>query len=229
MSLGTRPASLELMDRRAFLACCQYVGRNFELNSAECVAIVAYEEETADDAVARLLEAVELVKEYTASSPVIARDDAGDDDIWAVRKALAKVDHLHGSVEYVGEDIVVPYADMPSFIERLGEIASRHDGVMITNSGHAADGNLHTTIHRMPKLDARLWRKTLRNLKDEIYAEMARAGGKLSGEHGIGSKRVDDFSRIADPAEMKLLVAVKKSLDPNGIMNPGTIFPIDES
>ena len=150
-----------------------------------------------------------------------------EDDIWNVRKALAEADHLYGSVEAVGEDVVVPCAFMPSFIEKLGEIESRYSGIMITNCGHAADGNLHSTIHRMPGLSAAEWGEKLEQVKGEIYQEMQVLGGKITGEHGIGSKRVKDFLGVAKASELELLRTVKKSWAPNGILNPGTILPID--
>ncbi|MDR3333162.1 MAG: FAD-binding oxidoreductase [Synergistaceae bacterium] len=228
MSLGPHPASLELMDRRAFSACCLYTGKNLDLNDAECVVLVSYEEDSLEAAFGRLSGAVSAVADLTVATPVIARDSQQEEYIWTIRKALAEANHLYGSVEVTGEDIVVPFAYMPPFIERLGEIESRHEGIMITNCGHAADGNLHTTIHRMPGLRDDEWTRSIRLVKDEIYGEMRKIGGKLSGEHGIGSNRVDDFSRLADPVEMKLLMAIKKSIDPNGIMNPGTIFPLEQ-
>ncbi|MDR1977164.1 MAG: FAD-binding oxidoreductase [Synergistaceae bacterium] len=229
LASGQPPASLELMDRRAFSACNRYAGNVFDLDlfgprEISCAVLASYEEDSLETALRCLTEAAGRVGDLTAAPAFIAGDQRQEEDIWNVRKALAEADHLYGSVEVVGEDIVVPYASMPTFIEKLGEIESRHRGVMLTNCGHAADGNLHTTIHRMPELSSEEWGETLELLKEEIYREMRLLGGKLTGEHGVGSKRVRDFARVTDPGEMSLLRAVKKSWDPNGILNPGTIF-----
>jgi glycolate oxidase len=52
-------------------------------------------------------------------------------------------------------------------------------------------------------------------------------GGKLSGEHGIGYKRVNLLEQFASPIELKMMRAIKKALDPNLIMNPGKVFNME--
>jgi glycolate oxidase len=244
LSSGQTPASLELMDRRAFAACNRQAGNIFapeilgfsgnpgfskdpDGGGVRCVVLVSYEDDDLETALRCLTEAAKSTEGLTVAASIVADSQSREDDIWNVRKALAEADHLYGSVEVAGEDVVVPYAFMPSFIGKLGEIESRYPGIMITNCGHAADGNLHSTIHRMPELSEEEWREKLSRVKAEIYQEMRRLGGKITGEHGIGSKRVKDFLDVTNPDELSLLRAVKKSWDPNGILNPGTILPVD--
>ena len=62
---------------------------------------------------------------------------------------------------------------------------------------------------------------------EDLYAVVARMGGKISGEHGIGLKRKKYMAEFMSPVEMGLIKAIKKAWDPNGIMNPGKLFDPD--
>ncbi len=87
------------------------------------------------------------------------------------------------------------------------------------------DGNVHADILK-DDIDIEKWNEQLPLIQNEIYGFVYSLGGKLSGEHGIGHKRIDLMEKFAHPVELKMMKAVKKALDPNNIMNPGKIFNI---
>ena len=58
----------------------------------------------------------------------------------------------------------------------------------------------------------------------DVYKYVYSVGGRMSGEHGIGSKRVKWMDKFTDPVQMQLMRAIKKAIDPNLILNPGTVF-----
>lgn len=71
------------------------------------------------------------------------------------------------------------------------------------------------------------WEQKLPLLQAEIYEFVYSIGGKLSGEHGIGYKRLELMEKFTNPVELKMMRAVKKALDPNNIMNPDKIFRVN--
>lgn len=121
----------------------------------------------------------------------------------------------------------------PSFDVSLpqSEIAAYLDGVLAGLSaidptlepyvfGHLADGNLHLILNRPGPLDADL------NARVEavLYRDVAALGGSFSAEHGVGSKRIGPLMATADPGKLALMAAVKRTLDPTNIMNPGKVL-----
>ena len=92
--------------------------------------------------------------------------------------------------------------------------------------GHAGDGNLHINILKDSISDER-WNSELPQAISELFEEVVKMGGTLSGEHGIGLVQ-SPYMRIAcSEAQLGVMNAVKKALDPKGILNPGKIFPED--
>jgi FAD/FMN-containing dehydrogenase len=86
--------------------------------------------------------------------------------------------------------------------------------------GHMGDGNLHYLASSENVKDLRdLLDRTLYDLVDEF-------DGSFSAEHGIGQKRVDELQRYKSPVEYKLMQALKKTLDPEGRMNPGKVVQV---
>jgi glycolate oxidase len=91
---------------------------------------------------------------------------------------------------------------------------------------HAGDGNIHFIPLKMDMGDQE-WEETMDKFHEEVYKYVYRIGGRLSGEHGIGCKKIDTMERFTNPVEMRMMKAIKKALDPNGVLNPGKIFTID--
>jgi glycolate oxidase len=223
LSLKQVPSSLELFDRRSFIACNQYAKKDFDIGAANCVLLIAYEEETGKEVEAYLKLAEEKANEIGTLNVIQAKTPQEQDDIWSVRQSLCDADGF-GSVDSVSEDFVVPFAFMPTFMDTLLKVENKYSGLIITNCGHAADGNLHTTFRRMPGISDTQWQDILAAAKHEIYLEIEKLGGKLTGEHGIGLNRVKFFSSVVNPVELELMKAIKDAWDPQHIMNPGKIF-----
>lgn len=223
LALEHVPSSLELIDRMSFIACNQYSKKNFDIGTASCALLIAFEEETKQQVNKNLESAEKEAAHIGVTGITRAITPRDEEDIWSLRQCLAKADS-YGSVESVAEDIVVPFADMPAFMMQLSEIEKKYDGLMITNCGHAADGNLHTALRRMPKVSDKRWQEILIEARSEIYTEVKKLGGKLTGEHGVGLTRAKDFVLITDHNELELMKLIKNAWDPNNIMNPGKIF-----
>ena len=122
----------------------------------------------------------------------------------------------------MGEDICVPQSRMPEAIHRLREIEARH-GHLLVNYGHAGDGNIHVTCMWDPE-EERAEERLDATIEGVFHLAME-LGGTLSGEHGIGTTKRAYLGLEVGEAEIALMRRVKAAGDPEGLLNPGKIFP----
>jgi glycolate oxidase len=142
------------------------------------------------------------------------------DDIWAARRmvgaAISRLDPSKSRI-YIGEDVGVPIKQMPKLISRVQEISEEY-GIPAMKYGHIGDGNLHVALFIDVKDDSQ-W-EWLKRTADMIHRAAIELGGTVSCEHGIGQARAqymeDQCGRSLD-----VMRAIKKTLDPKGILNPG--------
>ena len=144
--------------------------------------------------------------------------------IWKARKAFGEANRAR-SLIFSAEDTVVPMSCIPEVVQKLSELSRKYE-VTVHIAAHAADGNVHADILK-EDMPLEVWNERLPLLQDELYEFIYSVGGKLSGEHGIGYKRLDLMKKYCNPVELKMMKAIKHALDPNGIMNPGKIFSSD--
>ena len=144
--------------------------------------------------------------------------------IWKARKAFGEANRAR-SLIFSAEDTVVPMSCIPEVVQKLSELSRKYE-VTVHIAAHAADGNVHADILK-EDMPLEVWNERLPLLQDELYEFIYSVGGKLSGEHGIGYKRLDLMKKYCNPVELKIMKTIKHALDPNGIMNPGKIFSSD--
>jgi glycolate oxidase len=144
------------------------------------------------------------------------------EQLWAVRRKCSGAMFELGDAK-LNEDIVVPMRSYAKFMRFLAKL-KRSSGLPIPTFGHLADGNLHVNImyHRASPAETRTAEKTVQTLMRTVVA----LGGAISGEHGIGLAKTPFLRLQHRPAEVKAMRAVKRALDPNGILNPGKMFDV---
>lgn len=149
-----------------------------------------------------------------------ARSREEAEALWTVRRKCSGAMFELGDAK-LNEDIVVPMRNYGKFARYLAGL-KRKSGLPIPTFGHLADGNLHVNImyHRADPQETKAAEAAVQNLMETVVS----LGGAISGEHGIGLAKTP-FLRIQhNPAQVRAMQAVKKALDPRGILNPGKMF-----
>ena len=112
-------------------------------------------------------------------------------------------------------DVPLPIGVLGGFTEVVGSLLPV--GATVYVFGHLGDGNLHVNVVGPDADDSRV--------DDSVLEAVARFGGSVSAEHGIGRAKVPYLHLSRSQTEIEAMRAVKRALDPAGIMNPGVIFP----
>jgi len=140
--------------------------------------------------------------------------------LWNLRRKVGEA--VKTQSVYKEEDTVVPRYQLPNLLSHVKSVGKRY-GFKSVCYGHAGDGNLHVNIIR-GELSEEQWTQELPKAIREIFEEVVRLGGTLSGEHGIGYVQ-KPYMPIAFPeVTLQLMREIKRVFDPKGILNPGKIF-----
>ncbi len=116
----------------------------------------------------------------------------------------------------------MPRSRVPELIERVEEIGRRHS-TFVVNFGHLGDGNIH--VNFMCEREDRAAVARARAAVAETFAAAVDLGGTISGEHGIGYVKAPYLGLALDAPTIEAMRRIKRALDPNGILNPGKMFP----
>ncbi len=221
---GVIPTAVEFMDQPSVRASCEYLNENIPYTEAGAMLLITVDGSDAGQVTAEYEAIGELCLAEGAIEVYVADNHTTSERIWRVRRNIAeafKVVSPHQSLE----DVVVPIAEIARMVAGLEEISSRYD-VPIPCYGHAGDGNLHATAVMNPSWSLDKWHKLLPEILTDIYKLTSSLGGMISGEHGIGHKRKEYMGLVVSEGYLEMARAVKRSLDPNNILNPGKIFDV---
>jgi glycolate oxidase len=216
------PTSIEFLDRLCLHETCQALNESIAYHDAGSMLLFEvdgiHEDQVRTDAaiIHQLCEDHQALQVYTATT------EEESDRFWAIRKHVPWMLKRFGSHQSA-EDIVVPIASIPTIIQRIGEFEKQYD-VLIPCFGHAGDGNLHAVPLKNPDHSEEHWHKILPELLADIYRDVAKLGGTISGEHGIGHKRKGYMELVMSEAQLEMMKSIKRALDPKNILNPGKIF-----
>jgi FAD/FMN-containing dehydrogenase len=153
---------------------------------------------------------------------VIAKSEAEAASIWRIRDASGEVHAAIGPA--ISLDVSLAIDRMEEFAARADQVAQAVDqGSCMVVFGHLGDGNLHVSVH-YPEDRPDIGRE----IEGRIYDLVAACGGSISAEHGIGISKRPYLRHSRTEAEIALMRAIKKAVDPKGILNPGRIFEMDE-
>jgi glycolate oxidase len=216
---GIVPTTMEIMDNTTIRCVEAYLGIGLPVEADAILLIdVDGEQETVDKQVPVI---ANLAEGQGASEVKVARTAKESDSLWTARRAVSPALGRRRPSK-VGEDISVPRSAIPAMIRRIQAIAKKHD-LEIAIFGHAGDGNLHPNILCDRRDEAEMHR--VHAAAGDIFAAALELGGTLSGEHGIGLSKQEYLVAGMGEVGVSVMHALKAALDPNGILNPGKMFP----
>jgi D-lactate dehydrogenase len=211
------PAMLEFMDRRSL----ELLRRNGS-DVPEAEAMLLVEADGSFDALPDILAALGAAADGDGLLDMdVAQDGMARDRLWAARRALSPALRSIAPGK-INEDVVVPVSRIPDLVTGVEALADEC-ALTIVCFGHAGNGNLHVNILYHPD-DADETARA-RMALPRIFDLALALGGALSGEHGIGLSKRGFMARAFDPATLEAMRAVKRALDPDGILNPGKLLP----
>lgn len=220
ISAGLIPAALEILDQATIRAVEASIYRAGYPENAAAVLLVELDgphEVVVEDAaeIAKIFAAHDALKVEEATDPEERKR------LWKGRKgafgAMGRID-----TDLYVLDGVVPRTKLEEALEKITEIGKRH-GVNLTNVFHAGDGNLHPNI----SFDGRDKDATARTIAagHEILQLCMDLGGSITGEHGIGSEKLDHVSMMFEPEDLDVMARVRAVFNPEDLCNPGKVLP----
>jgi len=216
---GMIPATLEIMDNLVIRAVEASVKAGYP-EDAEAVLIIELDG-LADGMDEQAEKIEEICKANNALSLRRAKDSAERAELWAGRRgAFGAVARLRPS--YLVCDGTVPRTKLPHALKEVKRISEKYD-LPIGNVFHAGDGNLHPLILFDSRNPEELER--VHKAGTEILEAVARLGGTISGEHGIGTEKLKEMRLIFTEDDLEMMRRIKRALDPMDLCNPGKLVP----
>lgn len=153
----------------------------------------------------------------------ISSSQAQSDAFWHLRESITLALAENGYC--IKHDISLPVSIIPAFVKSTNiEIQKQYPGARMMVFGHLGDGNLHYNLLGPENADRQSVAGRENDIQALVHDRVVAAGGSISAEQGIGSRRVDDLARYKDPVELALMHRIKHALDPKNIMNPGKVL-----
>ena len=146
-------------------------------------------------------------------------------ELWQARRSISPAT-FQLSPHKISEDVVVPRTRIPDLV-RFTENLAQELGLTILTFGHAGDGNIHVNI--MLDRDQEEQRRKGEIARERLFRQVIELAGTLSGEHGIGITKASFLPLELDDTTLKVMTQLKNLFDPQGILNPGKIFPQEVS
>ena len=227
--LGAAVTTFELMPRIALEFVCRHIDGARDPFDAPHPWYVLAEVSLpqADTGLAEHFEAalVEAISQRRAADAVTASSGAQREALWRLRETIPEAQRQEGAG--LKHDIAVEPRRLPQFIDEGRALLARMvPQARLVAYGHLGDGNLHFNLSP-PAGPGDGLTAAAAQVQRAVHDLVARHGGSISAEHGIGQLKVAELRRYEDPVALALMHAIKKAIDPLGIMNPGKVLDPD--
>jgi glycolate oxidase len=212
------PSMLEVMDRTTLQAVEDW--RPMGLDASAGALLIAQSDVPGEGGVAEAEFIMHLCEQFGAVEAYRSEDPEQAEMLLGARRMA--IPALESQGDWLLDDVGIPRTALAEAMGRIEEVAEKRD-VVIGTFGHAGDGNLHPTIVT-PRGDGDAAQRALEAF-DDIMMIALDLGGTITGEHGIGTLKVNALERELDPVAIDLHTRLKQAWDPAGILNPGKALP----
>jgi len=213
------PSAMEMMDRTAIECVQETIPLELPGGTRSALLIEVDGPEASAEREADRVE--DACRSRGALAVKRASDGHGRDALWALRRSISPALRRVGAVK-MNEDIVVPRSRLADMFDFLAALAGRKR-VTIVNFGHAGDGNVHVNI-MLSGTDMDEYRRA-EEAVEEVFRAAVGMGGTITGEHGVGIVKSPYLEMEVGPMGISVMKRLKSCFDPNGVLNPGKIFP----
>lgn len=220
IAAGLVPATMEMMDQKITNIAEPFAHAGLPLDAAAILIIEVDGYPTGLDAQSDEIERLLRIKGVREIR--IARNEDERYTIWLARKSVAgAISRL--TPAYYTVDITVPRSRLREILATVDPICEKY-ALRVGHLMHAGDGNLHPMILIPDPRDPELMRR-VHAAGREMVTCCVEMDGSLTGEHGVGIEKREYMTIMHTPSELLAMWDVKQAFDPNGILNPGKIFP----
>jgi FAD/FMN-containing dehydrogenase len=209
--LGERVSAFELVSRNCLEAVLAHVaGTRDPLSRPHPWYVLA---ELADSSPSQEL-AERVAQALGERDAVLAQSSEQARSLWRIRESIPEAQFAN-----VKHDVSVPVSKTPALIERAGaKLTARFPQARVFAFGHVGDGNIHYNVGPQSLIAERA------AINDIVYETVAQLGGSISAEHGLGQLKRDEVLAHKPALEMELMRAIKQTVDPKNVMNPGKVL-----
>jgi FAD/FMN-containing dehydrogenase len=188
-------------------------------------ALIELSDTQTAEAVTPLLESIlaDAMGQGIVIDAAVAQSESQAAALWALRENVSEAQGAEG--RNLKHDVAVPISAIDEFLRVTdAALAAAYPGVRPVTFGHVGDGNLHYNIARPESSNEQAWLAETKAVQKIVHDSVARFGGSISAEHGLGQLKREEILRYKSAVEMDLMRAIKRTLDPLGIMNPGKVL-----
>jgi glycolate oxidase len=220
ISAGIIPAGMEMMDNFSINAVEDVVATNCYPRDAAAILLIELDG-IAVEVTENIRKVEEICRNNGARSTRTASDPQERLTLWKGRKAaFAAMGKI--SPDYYVQDGVIPRTKLPEVLREIEALSKKH-GYAVANVFHAGDGNLHPLILYNNAVPGQL--EAVEELGGDILKLCVKAGGSISGEHGIGADKRCYMPDMFSDADLETMQNVRVAFNPKGLANPEKMFP----
>ncbi len=221
---GLLPSAMELVEIDALQIVSEMLGDNhFPVDDNVAAHLIIEVDGNDMDVLYKEMEKISsILTAYGAGEIYFAEDATQKETLWKLRRRCAEAVKRDGYT--IEEDTVVPRSHLPALIRGVKQLG-REKKFKAVCYGHAGDGNLHIRIKKAG-IENSYGNKEMQEILERLFQLVKELGGTISGEHGIGLIQKPYLHLVFQESSLQLMRAIKKSFDPQDILNPGKIFDL---
>ncbi len=218
---GLNPTSVEYMDNANVRTTAVFTDFPAAPRQEDGIYVIISLEAFREEELYQKLEQLEALCTECGAVEVLEADER----IWAMRRNCLEAVRLV-SLVCTTDDVVVPVDQLSAMVSFVIQTVAKYPFPLRINA-HIGDGNIHIVLCKMDLSDEE-WEDNLARFAQEVYGYAYAHGGRLAGEHGIGSKKAAALAQFTPPGELELMRKIKRAWDPHWLLNPGKVLLPEE-